>query len=192
MPILHVEASFISVERGLRQGISSQTSLKYYIHFSFILKLMIFIYKQPKRPVAFSVVHFDIKPKSLHCKTIVLLWNCSTMKVSVPKTLVTPARNLFSYWSQNQLRALRKKILPPSTCTVIRLITTRRKSSSPSRDWMEIMKRLARFLTGVATWNEPWHDSISTQMAYQAVTCVSSSCRDPHWAASLPRLAPFL
>jgi len=30
-PILHVEASFTSVERGLRQGISSQTSLKCYI-----------------------------------------------------------------------------------------------------------------------------------------------------------------
>jgi len=56
-PILHVEASFILVERGLRRGISSWTSLKYYIHFSFILKLIIFIYKQLKRPVAFSVVH---------------------------------------------------------------------------------------------------------------------------------------
>jgi len=57
MPILHVEASFISVERGLRQEILSQTSLKCYIHFSFILKLIIFIYKQLKRPVAFSAVH---------------------------------------------------------------------------------------------------------------------------------------
>jgi len=36
--------------------ISSRTSLEYYIHFSFILKLIIFIYKQLKRPVAFSVV----------------------------------------------------------------------------------------------------------------------------------------
>jgi len=61
--ILHVETSFISVERGLRRGISSRTSLKCYIHFSFILKLIIFIYKQLKRPVAFSVVHFDIKPQ---------------------------------------------------------------------------------------------------------------------------------
>jgi len=55
-PILHVEASFISVERGLCKGILSQTSLKYYIHFSFILKLIIFIYKQLKRHVAFSAV----------------------------------------------------------------------------------------------------------------------------------------
>jgi len=62
-PILHVEASFISVERGLRQGILSRTSLKCYIHFSFILKLILFIYKQLKRPVAFSIVHFDIKPQ---------------------------------------------------------------------------------------------------------------------------------
>jgi len=37
--------------------ISSWTSLKYYIDFSFIPKLVIFIYKQLKRPVAFSVVH---------------------------------------------------------------------------------------------------------------------------------------
>jgi len=56
-PILHVEASFNSVERGLRRGISSWTSLKHCIHFSFILKLTIFIYKQLKRPVAFSAVH---------------------------------------------------------------------------------------------------------------------------------------
>jgi len=55
-PILHVEASFISVERGLRQGILSRTTLKHYIYFSFILKLIIFIYKQLKRPVAFSAV----------------------------------------------------------------------------------------------------------------------------------------
>jgi len=61
-PILHVEAPFISAERGLRRGISSRTSLKCHIHFSFILKLIIFIYKQLKRPVAFSAVHFDIKP----------------------------------------------------------------------------------------------------------------------------------
>jgi len=40
--------------------ISSWTSLKCYIHFSFILKLIIVIYKQLKRPVAFSVVHFWI------------------------------------------------------------------------------------------------------------------------------------
>jgi len=31
MLILHVEASFTSVERGLHQEILSQTSLKYYI-----------------------------------------------------------------------------------------------------------------------------------------------------------------
>mgnify|MGYP000198940078 CR=1 FL=1 len=60
---LPVEALFISVERGLRQEILSRTSLKYYIHFSFILKLIILIYKQLKRPVAFGVVHFDIKPQ---------------------------------------------------------------------------------------------------------------------------------
>jgi len=58
-PILHVEASFISVERGLRQGILSRTSLKHYIHFSFILKLVIFIYKQLKRHIAFSVVQLS-------------------------------------------------------------------------------------------------------------------------------------
>jgi len=57
-PILHEEAWFISVERGLSQGILSRTSLKYHIHFSFILKLIIFIYKQLKRPVAFSAVHW--------------------------------------------------------------------------------------------------------------------------------------
>jgi len=55
--ILHVEASFISAERGLRQGISSRTSLKCHIHFGFILKLAIFICKQLKRPEAFSAVH---------------------------------------------------------------------------------------------------------------------------------------
>jgi len=55
-PILHAEASFISAERGSRQGILSQTSLKRCIHFSFILKLAIFICKQLKRPVAFSAV----------------------------------------------------------------------------------------------------------------------------------------
>jgi len=65
-PILHVEALFISVERGLRRGISSWTSLKYYIHVSFILKLIIFIYKPLKRPVAFSVVqlHFSVRSAS--------------------------------------------------------------------------------------------------------------------------------
>jgi len=43
--------------------ILSWTSLKCHIHFSFILKLAIFICKQLKRPVAFSAVHFDIKPQ---------------------------------------------------------------------------------------------------------------------------------
>jgi len=57
-PILHVEASFISAERGLRREILSRTSLKHYIHFSFILKLITFICKQLKRPVAFSVVQY--------------------------------------------------------------------------------------------------------------------------------------
>jgi len=64
-PILHVEASFNSVERGLRRGISSRTSLKHCIHFGFILKLAIFIYKQLKRPAAFSAVHFDVKPQNV-------------------------------------------------------------------------------------------------------------------------------
>jgi len=45
------------VERGLRRGISSRASLKCCIHFGFILKLVIFICKQLKRPAAFSVVH---------------------------------------------------------------------------------------------------------------------------------------
>jgi len=74
-PILHVEALFISAERGLRQGILSQTSLKYYIHFSFILKLIIYIYKQLKRPVAFSLVHFDVKQQIIILKTIYLFFN---------------------------------------------------------------------------------------------------------------------
>ena len=56
MPILHAEASFISAERGLRQEILSQTSLKWCIHFGFIPKLVIFICKQLKRPVAFGAV----------------------------------------------------------------------------------------------------------------------------------------
>jgi len=70
-PILHVEASFISVERGLRRGISSRTSLKCYIHFSFILKLTIFICKQLKRPVAFSAVQRGTKKhsaRSIDCR----------------------------------------------------------------------------------------------------------------------------
>jgi len=83
-PILHVEASFISAERGLRRGILSRTSLKHHIHFGFILKLAIFICKQLKRPVAFSAVHFDIKPQ------IVMLQNNffklhSSMNISVSK-----------------------------------------------------------------------------------------------------------
>jgi len=64
-PILHAASLFISesAERGLRRGVSSRTSLKCCIHFSFILKLAIFICKQLKRPVDFSAVHFDIKPQ---------------------------------------------------------------------------------------------------------------------------------
>jgi len=50
-----------------------RTSLKCYIHFSFILKLIIFIYKQLKRPVAFSVVHFDIKPQIIMLQNNFLL-----------------------------------------------------------------------------------------------------------------------
>jgi len=57
MPILQVEASFISAERGLRGGILSQTTLKCYIHYSLIPKLIIFIYKQLKRLVAFTAMH---------------------------------------------------------------------------------------------------------------------------------------
>jgi len=89
-PILHAKASFISAERGPRRGISSWTSLKHCIHFSFIPKLMIFVYKQLKRPVAFSAMHFDIKPQ------IVMLQNnffvCCfilTMKVTVTKDFGT-------------------------------------------------------------------------------------------------------
>jgi len=59
-PILHAEASFISAERGLRRGVSSRTSLKCCIHFSFILKLAFFICEQLKRPAAFGAVHFDV------------------------------------------------------------------------------------------------------------------------------------
>jgi len=56
----HADSSRRSIVQRSRERttprISSWTSLKYYIHFSFILKLIIFIYKQLKRPVAFSVV----------------------------------------------------------------------------------------------------------------------------------------
>jgi len=68
-PILHAEASFISVGRGLRRGISSWTSLKCCIHFSFILKLAIFIYKQLKKPAAFSAVHSSEQIIKLSCFT---------------------------------------------------------------------------------------------------------------------------
>jgi len=57
----HADSSHRSfVERSrdrITPRILSRTSLKYYIHFSFILKLITFICKQLKRPVAFSVVH---------------------------------------------------------------------------------------------------------------------------------------
>jgi len=61
-PILHVEASFISVERGLPRDL--EPNLSQILH-SFLIhsKAYNFIYKQLKRPVAFSVVHFDIKPQ---------------------------------------------------------------------------------------------------------------------------------
>ena len=56
----HADSSRRSIVQRSRERtmprISSWTSLKCYIHFSFILKLIIFIYKQLKRPVAFSVV----------------------------------------------------------------------------------------------------------------------------------------
>jgi len=66
-PILHVEASFISVERGLRRGILSRTSL--ILHLVLVhSKLIIFIYKQLKRPVAFSVVHNKVAvAKKVRC-----------------------------------------------------------------------------------------------------------------------------
>jgi len=104
-PILHIEASFISTERGLRWWILSQTSLKHYIHFSFILKLMIFICKQLKGPVAFSVVHFDIKSQIV----IFTLNLFSHESFCSQRVLVTPAWNLFSHWSQNQSRWSAKK-----------------------------------------------------------------------------------
>jgi len=56
----HADSSHRSTVKLSRERItpriSSRTSLKYCIHFGFILKLMIFIYKQLKRPVAFSAV----------------------------------------------------------------------------------------------------------------------------------------
>jgi len=55
-PILHAEKKFISAERGPRQGILSQTSLKCTNHFRSFLNLTIFICKQLKRPVAFGAV----------------------------------------------------------------------------------------------------------------------------------------
>jgi len=57
----HIDSSRRSIVQRSRErtapGISSWTSLKCCIHFSFILRLTIFIYKQLKRPVAFSAVH---------------------------------------------------------------------------------------------------------------------------------------
>ena len=84
-PILHVEASFISAERGLRRGILSRTSLKHHIHFGFIPKLVIFICKQLKRPVAFSALHFDVKPQIVMLQNNFFLKLHSTMKVSFSK-----------------------------------------------------------------------------------------------------------
>jgi len=59
----HADSSRRSIVQLSRERttprISSWTSLKCYVHFSFILKLIIFIYKQLKRPVAFSVVQND-------------------------------------------------------------------------------------------------------------------------------------
>jgi len=63
----HADSSRRSIAKLSRERITprilSRTSLKHYIHFSFILKLIIFICKQLKRPVAFSAVHFDVKPQ---------------------------------------------------------------------------------------------------------------------------------
>jgi len=57
----HADSSRRSIVQLSRERttprISSWTSLKHCIHFSFILKLIIFIYKQLKRHVAFSAVH---------------------------------------------------------------------------------------------------------------------------------------
>ena len=65
----HADSSRRSfVERSkerITPRILSRTSLKYYIHFSFILKLIIFICKQPKKPVAFSAMHNRQRP-SMH------------------------------------------------------------------------------------------------------------------------------
>jgi len=96
-PILHAEASFTSAERGLHQGISSWTSLKHCIHFSFILKLQVTIFtcKQLKRPAAFSAVQFGI-PHT----TEPLIWNgthlsmpplCRQMSLMIQKCPPTSA-----------------------------------------------------------------------------------------------------
>jgi len=79
-PILHAEASFISAERGLHQEFLSRTSLKCHICFGFILKLMIFICKQLKRPVAFSAVQFTV---SLAC-----IWFAKVLLAIVNQTLL--------------------------------------------------------------------------------------------------------
>jgi len=62
--ILHAGASFISAERGSHRWILSQISLNHHIHFSFILKLVIFICKQLQRHAAFSAVQHADAPST--------------------------------------------------------------------------------------------------------------------------------
>jgi len=130
-PILHAEASFISAERGLHRGISSWTSLKCYIHFSFILKLIIFIYKQLRRPVAFSAVQNGpceriLEQRQLHsmCQQPCLLclcvicFNCVLMCIACSMSAVWPCnpnrcscqclatKSVFVHWLQCWLLTL--------------------------------------------------------------------------------------
>ena len=74
------------------------------------------------------------------------------MKVSVPKEFGNTTKKPVLPLVPKLIKSIKKEDI--TTYTVIRVITTRLKSSSPSRDWMEIMKRLARFSSGVATWTE--------------------------------------
>jgi len=78
MPILYVEVSFISAERGMRREILSRTSLKCHIQFSSVLSLQ---FSFLKRPVAFNAVHqglsncfHDVGPTV--ALSLVFIWLC--------------------------------------------------------------------------------------------------------------------
>jgi len=80
--------------------ISSWTSLKYYIQFSFILKLIIFIYKQLKRPVAFSVVHLSTWAllSTMRVKSSRSCWCCPLSSASTASVCLWWRFFLFFAW----------------------------------------------------------------------------------------------